>query len=271
MSCLHHANWPGTTIRLPPLQLQQDTIPQTIFRFQHAAMKYLRSIAVLSVLFTALATVAGTCLPLTTNSNLCANPPGTISSDGRDDVCVLVACCNPGSPIVVEIPSGSFIACSDVNCTSVCDLSNMRSSLGGEACDSTCTAPTAPPNNNACLGYLVNALGIITPAAQVAQVVASVTPCFNDLQNSQPIESCLNNCKCARPASLICAARETECAFQCGLTNIPPSCVTFLNDVLLAVLGFIPLGAIAERLEKATLIENLFVSALKCLQAPGPF
>lgn len=108
-------------------------------------MKYLKTTSVLIVLFTASATVAGTCLPLTTNSSLCADPPGTISSDGFDDVCVLVACCNGGNTLTAEIPSGSVIACSDVNCTSVCNLSIARSGLGIEACNNVCNPPAAAP------------------------------------------------------------------------------------------------------------------------------
>jgi hypothetical protein len=90
-------------------------------------MKYLKAAVLLIVLYTKLLEAAGTCLLLTINSDLCANPPGTISSDGFDDVCVLVGCCNGGSNVDVDIPSGSFITCLNVNCTSVCDLSNTRS------------------------------------------------------------------------------------------------------------------------------------------------
>lgn len=98
------------------------------------------------------------CLPLTTDSGLCAIPPGTISSDGLDDVCVLVACCNGGNTVTVQIPSGSYIACLDVNYTSVCDLSNIRSGLGNEACDSTCTSlissnECSDPKPNTCNFY----------------------------------------------------------------------------------------------------------------------
>lgn len=107
-------------------------------------MKPLKAALLLVALYENFLAAAGTCLPLTTDSNLCSNPPGTTSSDGLDDVCVLVACCNGGDTAAVEIPSGSSIACPNVNCTSVCDLSNMRSGLGIEACDSTCTPPAQP-------------------------------------------------------------------------------------------------------------------------------
>lgn len=83
-----------------------------------------------------------TCLPLTTDDALCANPPGTIASDGFDDVCNLVDCCNRGNTQAVELPSGKSIICSTANCTSICSLSNMRRNLTGEACVSSCT-PTS--------------------------------------------------------------------------------------------------------------------------------
>jgi hypothetical protein len=53
-------------------------------------MKYLKAAVLPIVLYTKLLEAAGTCLPLATNSDLCANPPGAISSDGFNDVCVLV-------------------------------------------------------------------------------------------------------------------------------------------------------------------------------------
>ena len=85
------------------------------------------------------------CLPLTTNSDLCASPPGTISNDGFDDVCVLVECCNGQSNPTVEIPSGSLVTCSDVNCTSVCNLASMRNG-GNEACNSICSSASMSPS-----------------------------------------------------------------------------------------------------------------------------
>lgn len=254
-----------------PLQLQQD-YPRTAFRFQRAAMEYLRTTTISIVLFTALATAAGTCLPLTTNNNLCANPPGTISSDGFDDVCVLVACCNPGNPITVEIPSGSFIACSDVNCTSVCDLSNMRSSLGGEACDSTCTAPTAPPNTQDCLGFLQKALEPLIPLSNLGPVLASAKTCLNDalneVQTNNAFRGCLDKCKCA-PTSLICAAQEETCGLLCAATHLPPSCAEYLKEAFFAALP--RLSGLVEELQKVKDIGDLLAGALKCLAEPGPF
>jgi hypothetical protein len=68
-----------------------------------------------------------------------------VSSDGYDDVCVLTGCCTGIGIQTAEIPDGTNIACSNVNCTSVCQLSQMRSGLGAEACTEVCTPPTTPP------------------------------------------------------------------------------------------------------------------------------
>ncbi|KAN0075702.1 hypothetical protein V8E54_006972 [Elaphomyces granulatus] len=77
---------------------------------------------------------------------------GTVSSDGHDDVCVLTSCCTGSGTQTVEIPDGTNIACSNVNCTNVCQLSQMRTSLGGEACNQVCTPPATlqqqPPVQN---------------------------------------------------------------------------------------------------------------------------
>jgi len=83
------------------------------------------------------------CLPLTTNSDLCASPPGLTASDGFDDVCNLVSCCLNGSPTSVELPSGQYITCSDVSCANVCSFSQQRVNMQEEACDKTCIPPTA--------------------------------------------------------------------------------------------------------------------------------
>jgi hypothetical protein len=86
----------------------------------------------------------GQCLPLTLHSSLCAYPPGTVASDGYDDVCVLTSCCIGSKIQTVEIPNGQNIPCNNVNCTSVCQLSQNRATLGEEACDSTCTPQPRP-------------------------------------------------------------------------------------------------------------------------------
>jgi hypothetical protein len=84
------------------------------------------------------------CLPLTTQSSLCAFAPGTIASDGNDDVCNLALCCVGSNLQTVEIPNGQNIKCSDVNCPNVCKLSQDRASLGTESCNTACT-PQPPP------------------------------------------------------------------------------------------------------------------------------
>src|SRR5271155_5870170 len=107
----------------------------------------MRSFATIIVASTALwkyVTADTTCLPLTTSSNLCSSPPGTNASDGLDDVCVLVACCNGGNAINAQLPNLALIPCNTVNCFNVCTLSIMRSNLGAEACDSTCIPPSPP-------------------------------------------------------------------------------------------------------------------------------
>jgi hypothetical protein len=105
-----------------------------------------------TVLFPIIVTAASSCLPLTTNSGLCAVAPGTTSSDNHDDVCVLVECCKlpaPQRPQTVELPSGVIVNCKDAVCPNVCKLSIDRIPLGGEACIDTCncgnyTVPSTP-------------------------------------------------------------------------------------------------------------------------------
>jgi hypothetical protein len=139
------------------------------------------------------------CYPLTTNG-LCAASPGTISSDGFDDVCVLVPCCNAASPSSVEIPSGSTILCFNVNCESVCSLANQRNLLGNEACDSTCVPFTfdwGPLVQRACsdynqaksvapqtLGYFGQILNIVCAAAK------SMDPCCSKMISSYNNDGC---------------------------------------------------------------------------------
>ncbi len=91
---------------------------------------------------------APTCLKLTTNSDLCAISPGTISSDGFDDVCTLVDCCNGSHTASVKLQSGSTIACSNADCTNVCNLSIARSGLGIEACNTVCNPPAPVPESH---------------------------------------------------------------------------------------------------------------------------
>jgi hypothetical protein len=162
-------------------------------------MKYLPAAVVSIVLYAKLVATAAPCFPLTTDG-LCASSPGTKSSDGFDDVCVLVACCNSGSPAAVELPSGKNIACLNVNCKSVCSLANMRSGLGNEACNDVCV-PTpfnwAPLVQRACsdynqakgfapqtLGYFGQILNIVCAAAK------STDPCCDDMRSSYGTGQC---------------------------------------------------------------------------------
>ncbi|PMD36357.1 hypothetical protein L207DRAFT_602431 [Hyaloscypha variabilis F] len=182
-----------TTLKLTHLQCKQSTITKCCFPLRCTAMKYLPAAVVSIVLYAKLVARAAPCFPLTTDA-LCASSPGTISSDGFDDVCVLVACCNSGSPAAVELPSGKNITCLNVNCKSVCSLANMRSGLGNEACNDVCV-PTpfnwAPLVQRACsdynqakgfapqtLGYFGQVLNIVCAAAK------STDPCCDDMRSS---------------------------------------------------------------------------------------
>jgi hypothetical protein len=64
------------------------------------------------------------------NVEICAEPPGTISTDGCDDVCLLVECCNgwqteTGVP-TVQLPNGKSVDCTSVNCGNVCRMACDR-------------------------------------------------------------------------------------------------------------------------------------------------
>lgn len=164
------------------------------WKIKITTMKCLKTFAVLAVLYMRSAVAASTCLPLITDCSICAISPGIISSDGFDDVCNLVDCCNGGSTLSVKIPSGSTIACKDVDCKSVCNLSLARN--GGndanEACINTCTPPSfdwAPLVQRACndynqasgiapqtLGYFGQVRNIVCSAAK------SLDPCCGDMR-----------------------------------------------------------------------------------------
>jgi hypothetical protein len=105
-------------------------------------MKYLHATILLLALYTQLTTVARDCLLLTRSDAIYANPPGTTSSDGFDDVYVLVSCCDGSKTTSVDIPSGLPIFCNTANCTSICHLSQLRQSFGNEACHKTCDVPS---------------------------------------------------------------------------------------------------------------------------------
>jgi hypothetical protein len=65
----------GTTIKLPYPRSKQVTILEQHFCLQRTAMKYLKTAIILIALYTKFFVAASTCLPLTTDSSLCANPP----------------------------------------------------------------------------------------------------------------------------------------------------------------------------------------------------
>jgi len=114
----------------------------------HVVMKYLTITFIFLALYMKIAAAVDTCWVLTTYSSLCAYPPGTSSSDGFDDVCLLVECCTGQSPLTVQIPSGEVIPCIYVMCSNVCRLEIDRTTLGGEACVSTCNPPSGSPAPN---------------------------------------------------------------------------------------------------------------------------
>jgi hypothetical protein len=60
----------------------------------------------------------------TISNNICAEPRGTVATDGCDDVCVLTECCKEWKPRsnTLELPNGITIDCSTVNCGDVCRL-----------------------------------------------------------------------------------------------------------------------------------------------------
>jgi hypothetical protein len=78
------------------------------------------------------------------SSEVCAVPPGNIATDGCDDVCLLVACCDgwkvkPNSS-PVKLQNNETVNCSAVNCGNVCRMACDREPTG-ESCSDTCEAP----------------------------------------------------------------------------------------------------------------------------------
>ncbi|KAF4624620.1 hypothetical protein G7Y89_g13550 [Cudoniella acicularis] len=200
-------------------------------------------------LFMKFSAATDTCLPLTTDTALCSIPPGIISSDGQDDVCVLVACCNGEDTPEVEIPSGSFIDCLSVNCTSVCSLSQVRNGLSNEACDNTCTPPipavsstalgtttvsfsttSSPGVSSSSLSATTSIAPSVTPNSPQGDLTCTFVCWAGSLQSPGPQISCgvgtppfvgAGPCTCyGEPGVLICAvcSANTEGTFQevCG-------------------------------------------------------
>jgi hypothetical protein len=103
---------------------------------------------ILSLLFLAPPATYGLCLvqdnifappnflPIISN-NVCAMPPGTIATDGCDDVCLLTKCCKnwerTGSHEKITLPNKNMVDCSTVNCGNICRMACERESTG-EAC-----------------------------------------------------------------------------------------------------------------------------------------
>jgi hypothetical protein len=85
-------------------------------------------------------------LPLFNNQSVCAIPPGLVSSDGCDDVCLLTACCtdwitNGPDPVhPVTLRSGAVVDCADAVCPNVCRMACDRTNSGGESCHSVCAS-----------------------------------------------------------------------------------------------------------------------------------
>lgn len=80
------------------------------------------------------------------NGNQCAVPPGTIATDGCDDVCLLVGCCNGWqtgtTPSTVTLPDGNVVNCANVNCGNVCRMACDRVNTA-EGCNSVCSTLTS--------------------------------------------------------------------------------------------------------------------------------
>jgi hypothetical protein len=79
------------------------------------------------------------------NPTICASPPGNVATDGCDDVCILVGCCNgwtseqSGS---VTLQNGDNIPCSSVNCGNVCRMACDRDPTP-EGCNKLCRDTTS--------------------------------------------------------------------------------------------------------------------------------
>jgi hypothetical protein len=76
---------------------------------------------------------------------VCAAPLGDIATDGYDDLCLLVTCCdewkakNSGGP--VKLQNGVNVDCASVNCGNICGMACDRDSTE-EPCDNICSDPT---------------------------------------------------------------------------------------------------------------------------------
>ena len=73
-------------------------------------------------------------LPLLSDQSICAVPPGDITSDNQDEVCLLSQCCSDWVSINSSVPSvtlssGSIVSCSDVICPNVCRFVCERESI----------------------------------------------------------------------------------------------------------------------------------------------
>lgn len=82
-----------------------------------------------------------------TNTGICAEPPGLVTTNGCDDVCILAAmCCNgwgANNGGNVKLPNGVQVSCSSVNCGNVCRMVCDRTTRGVEACNKNCSMVTS--------------------------------------------------------------------------------------------------------------------------------
>jgi hypothetical protein len=81
------------------------------------------------------------------SSGICALPPGFMSTDGCDEVCILAeSCCGNwvSNNNYVSLQSRTNISCSSVNCGNVCSMACNRVAYTSESCNSVCSTPTFP-------------------------------------------------------------------------------------------------------------------------------
>jgi hypothetical protein len=203
------------------------------------------------------------------DDGLCAFPPGTIASDGQDDVCPLVACCTGSgnqASVDVVIPSGAAIFCAGVNCMNVCNLAIQRTGLGTQACSQACIPQSPPaPSHYACLDDLVNTfVRFYGREFTLANLALPFIHCLDEIvmdRLAEPISQCQNACTCPVENETICTTLLTACKSGCVLDNIPGSCKSFILNLAGDILSPTPIGLAAE-------VVALLGDAVLCLE-PG--
>lgn len=65
-----------------------------------------------------------------------------------------------------------------------------------------------------------------------------LSQCLNDAQNDIILKTCFENCQCPPSGNVVaCTASQDACDLKCAFQHMPPSCTTFINDVVLDLLG----------------------------------